>query len=876
MLYSVQFIRAVIENMINAFSYNKIITDELGNAIDYEIVEVNKAFESAAKMRREEIIGKRIKEETKNRGKEKAHWLEFYNDVSICGKCNIIERYSEVTNRWYLINTYSIENGYFVLIFIDVTAIKERQLELEKKNSILNKQVEELELKISMALEKEKRQKRAQEIGNLGSWELDLITENLNASEEAFKLYGLKENRDILKFEDLNFYVHKDDKERKIKAFEDLICGKGKYDIEYRIIREDTNELRYIHSIADVEKDINGNSIRVIGVINDITDKVNYEIGLSNKNQELEALYEQIAASEEELTRQLQEIQDSNKLLELSEERYKTLVNSSQDMIYSCDINGVFTTVNKKFCEIIKRDSKDIIGKTMAEIVNKQENSKKWDIVIQKVISSKETIITENKFIAQNGRTRYFNVTLCPIFDGKGNVIGVTGTNHDITTLKEHELTISYMAYHDNLTNLPNRNLFLDKLKEAISDSNVNNTKVAVLFLDVDNFKKVNDALGHSVGDELLLLTTQRLNECVNEKNLIARLGGDEFSILFENINKVTDIIEIVENINNLFVDDFNINENFINLSASIGISVYPDDGQTAEDLMKNSETAMYRAKELGKNTYQIFNVNMKEELIKKISIEGMIRNGLKKKEFLLYYQPQYQAKTRKLRGFEALIRWDNPAVGFLSPLEFIPIAEETGLIVQLGEWVLNTAAEMYKKIKDMYGIEVIMSVNISPIQLRQKNFVNLVLGVIDRLKIKPENIELEITESVFIDNFDNSIETLKRLRNYGIRIALDDFGTGYSSLSYLKKLPISILKIDKSFVNEIDENNKEVILTDSIISLVHKLNIETIAEGVEDEYQLKYLEKAECDNFQGYYLGKPMPEEMIEKVIKFKEINKK
>ncbi|MDD7795453.1 EAL domain-containing protein [Clostridium sp. 'White wine YQ'] len=876
MVYSVQFIRAVIENMINAFSYNKIITDELGNVIDYEIIEVNKAFESASEMRRENILGKRIKEEQKNSNKEKAHWFEFYNDVSICGKCNIIERYSQVTNKWYLINTYSIEKGYFVLIFIDVTAIKERQLELEEKNSILNKQVEELERKISVALEKEKRQKRAQEIGNLGSWELDLTTGNFNASEEAFKLYGLKENRDIIKFEDLNSNVHVDDKERKDKAFEDLICGKGKYDIEYRIIREDTNEIRYIHSIADVEKDVNGNSIRVIGVVNDITDKINYEIGLSNKNQELEALYEQIAASEEELTRQLQEIQESNKLLELSEERYKTLVNSSQDMIYSCDVNGVFTTVNQRFCEMMKLKLKDIIGKTMGEIVNKQENSKKWDRVIQKVISSGETIITENKYVAQNGRTRYFNVTLCPIFDGKDNVIGVTGTNHDITTLKEHELTITHMAYHDNLTSLPNRNLFLDKLKEAIANSNVNNTKVAVLFLDVDNFKKVNDTLGHSVGDELLLLTTQRLSECVNEKNLIARLGGDEFSILFENINKVTDIIDVVEDINKLFTDDFNINENFINLSASIGISVYPDDGQTAEDLMKNSETAMYRAKELGKNTYQIFNVNMKEELIKKISIEGMIRTGLKKKEFLLYYQPQYQAKTRKLRGFEALIRWNNPVVGFLSPLEFIPIAEETGLIVQLGEWVLNTAAEMYKNIKDKYGIEVIMSVNISPIQLRQKNFVNLVLGVIDRLKIKPENLELEITESVFIDNFDNSIETLKRLRNYGIRIALDDFGTGYSSLSYLKKLPISILKIDKSFVDEIDENNKEAILTDSIISLVHKLNIETIAEGVEDEYQLEYLEKAECDNFQGYYLGKPMPAEMIEKVIKFKEIDKK
>ena len=291
--------------------------------------------------------------------------------------------------------------------------------------------------------------------------------------------------------------------------------------------------------------------------------------------------------------------------------------------------------------------------------------------------------------------------------------------------------------------------------------------------------------------------------------DIVARLGGDEFSVLIQNVKNINEIIPLIEKINAVFEEPFNINNNSMNLTVSIGISLYPDDGQTVETLLRNADMAMYKAKDSGKDTYMFFNVNMKEELIRRVKIESMIPIALKNNEFILYYQPQYETKTSKLRGFEALIRWNSPELGFLSPLEFIPIAEESGLIVQIGEWVLKTAAQMGKKIREIYGAQVMMSVNISPIQLKQKNFINLVLEAISKSGINPELLELEVTESVLIDSYENSIEILNELKKIGISIALDDFGTGYSSLSYLKKLPINLLKIDKCFIDEIETTNR-------------------------------------------------------------------
>lgn len=584
---------------------------------------------------------------------------------------------------------------------------------------------------------------------------------------------------------------------------------------------------------------------------------------LSSTNEELNALYEELAASEEELRQQLDEILQSKDLLELSEEKYKTLIDNSHNIIYSCDTKGIFIAVNNKFCRFTKTSKNEIIGKRIDEIPFFKTNVT-LEKNIKKVVSTGKTVKFENNY----SEDEIFSVTLAPIFDMKNKVIGVTGTNHNIAESKKSQQIIRRMAYYDSLTNLPNRVFFFDKLKKEINFAKKSNNKLYVLFLDMDNFKRVNDSLGHVFGDELLKETSRRLSMCMRKGDTVARISGDEFSVLIKNVENPDGIIPIIHNILNVFYETFHILNSSVNMTSSIGVSIFPDDGDLPEDLIRSSDIAMYKAKDLGKNKYQFFNVYMKNELIKKLDIEVKLRTAIKNEEFVLYYQPQFDAKTKKLRGLEALIRWNNPELGFLSPLEFISIAEETGLISEIGDWVLNTACAYGKKINDTYGNNITVAVNISPVQLKLTNFYDSVIYAINKSGIKPSNLELEVTENVLIDNFEFSLEIFNDLKKYGVSLSLDDFGTGYSSLSYLKKLPIDLLKIDKSFIDEINMLNPKNDFIESIISLIHKLNINALAEGVEDKFQYDYLSNAGIDNIQGFYLGKPLPELEVEKAL--------
>jgi diguanylate cyclase (GGDEF)-like protein/PAS domain S-box-containing protein len=882
MNYTEKFYRSIIKNMINAFAYHRIITDSNNKPIDYEYLEVNGAFENFTGLRREQVMGKTIKNIVPDIEEDSINWIEFYGNVALTGRPAVIEQYSKVFKRWYLIHANSTEKGYFVAIFIDITSLKNRELDLMEKNQELEQlyeeitateeeliqQMDELNQTSQQLTENERRLSRAQVLAHVGNWELDLKTGEMWGSEEAFNLYGLKRVTPYLPIQEVLHIIHPEDRVRRERMLKLLIENNQQYDLEFRIIRADNGEERYMHSAAELEYDAQGKPIRVLGALQDITERVWYELSLKNKNEELTSLYEEIAASEEELRQQIDEIQDNKELLDLSEERYKTLVNNSQDVIYSCDCNGISTTVNKKFCEITGMTENKIIGKKITQFFQEENIAAEWDATLSQVLLSKEPCYFEYQYMLGDSSLRYYHVILSPIFDLQKNVIGVTGTNHDITALKENEQKILFMAYRDSLTDLPNRSLFLDRLKSSIKISKKNGTKVAVAFLDLDNFKKVNDTLGHAVGDELLVDVSKKICSCIGDHVMVARLSGDEFSFLFKNIIDLNEILPLIENIKIMFEEPFDIRGNSLNITASIGISVFPDDGQSAEDLLKNADTAMYKAKELGKNGYQLYNVTMKDELIRKITIETSLRTAVNNNEFELHYQPQYEAKTRKIRGFEALIRWNNPEMGLIMPTEFIPIAEETSLIIPIGQWVIETACKICSKIIKEYNQDIIISVNISAIQLRQKDFFDKVMDTVQKSGIKASNLELEVTESIFIDNRDNSVCILKRLKGAGVRIALDDFGTGYSSFSYLKKLPINLLKIDKAFVKEIDPAKPQNALIDLIISLGHKLNIETIAEGVENQEQMDYLTKGECDNLQGYYLGKPVPEEMLYNIM--------
>ena len=504
-----------------------------------------------------------------------------------------------------------------------------------------------------------------------------------------------------------------------------------------------------------------------------------------------------------------------------------------------------------------------IIGKKMNEIICDSGNID-WERDLKKVVNFGETLILENKF----GEDTIFNVTLSPIFDMRNKVVGVTGTNRNVTEAKKSEQIIRRMAYYDNLTNLPNRVFFFDELENEIAVAKNNCTKLVILFLDMDNFKRVNDSLGHGFGDELLKEASKRLHSCMRENDIVARISGDEFSVLLKNVGNINEALPILDIISSAFYEAFHIGNSSINMTSSIGVSVFPDDGELPEELIRSADIAMYKAKELGKNRYEFFNIHMKNELLRKLNMEVMLRKAITEEEFILYYQPQFDAKTEKLRGLEALIRWNNPELGFLNPLEFISIAEETGLIGAIGDWVINTACSFGKKINDKYGSNIIIAVNISPIQLKLSDFYTGVIEAINKTGINPSNLELEVTENIFIDNFEFALDLLNSFKEYGVRISLDDFGTGYSSLSYLKKLPIDLLKIDKSFIDEINILNPKNDFIESIISLIHKLDIKALAEGVENKFQKEYLEKVDIDSIQGFYFSKPLPEDEVEKSL--------
>ncbi|WP_407310360.1 EAL domain-containing protein [Desulfosporosinus sp. SB140] len=584
----------------------------------------------------------------------------------------------------------------------------------------------------------------------------------------------------------------------------------------------------------------------------------------------LTTLYKELRQSEDELKRQFNVITMNNELIALSEERYKTLVNNSHDVIFCCDLKGAFTTINKKFCEAVDLPKESIIGKTINDIQDDLGYIQKWNEAFTKVITDGNA----NSFTYRYERNLgsriigYYDVTLSPLFDLRKKIIGVIGTNRDITTTIENENKIKHMTYYDGITDLPSRVLFLERLDNAIELSKKKSNHVIIIILNIDNFKTINNTLGYAMGDILLVETAARLLKCIKGKDTVSRLNGDEYGLLLENVEHEDDIVNLLKRIGKIFDEPFRVKDESISLTASIGVSIYPDDGDTNEELLNNAATAMLVAKKFGKNRLEFFNFKMKHEFLKTSNIERLLRKAINNNEFILYYQPQYTI-TGKLRGFEALIRWNSPEMGLLNPMEFIPIAEETGLIIQIGKWVLNTAILACKKYNDKHGCDFIMSLNISPLQFRQKGFGEFVIKAIKSSGLKPRSLELEITESSFINNYDSVAKELKNLRDFGVRIALDDFGTGYSSLSYLKKLPIDLLKIDKSFIQEIDFSNPHNDLTESIIALVNKLNIKTIAEGVETLEQLNFLTNAKCDYVQGYYFGKPSAEELMDDIIK-------
>jgi diguanylate cyclase (GGDEF)-like protein/PAS domain S-box-containing protein len=450
-------------------------------------------------------------------------------------------------------------------------------------------------------------------------------------------------------------------------------------------------------------------------------------------------------------------------------------------------------------------------------------------------------------------------LTSVPMRDAHGKCIGVITACEDITGRKDSEKKIEHLAYYDSTTGLPNRALLMDRLHQALALAQREGRELALLFLDLDNFKDVNDTKGHDIGDKFLKQVAKRLSNCVGESNTLARIGGDEFVIVLTAVHAEEEAAATTaRRVQALFADPFVIEGEEFYSSASIGIALYPEDGADVESLLKCADAAMYHAKNEGKSNYQFFSKEMNNRIMRRVALENSMRQGLTRGEFTLHYQPQWDLKTASLTGVEALLRWKSAEFGNVGPDEFIPIAESSGLIFELGEMVLQAACLQARSWAERYG-ELKVAVNISGRQMRQPDFLQTVERIICQTGVAPCSLELEFTEGVIMEKAEKNIDTLLALKKIGLRLSIDDFGTGYSSLNYLKHFPIDAIKIDRSFIAEVECNSDDAAITEAIICMAHSLKLKVIAEGVENQAQLQFLKDRDCDEAQGFFLALPM-----------------
>lgn len=550
-------------------------------------------------------------------------------------------------------------------------------------------------------------------------------------------------------------------------------------------------------------------------------------------------------------------------------------LSSIGEAVITTDENGTVTFSNYEIQKLLGLSEDEISGMKLDKLLSGlvDENGNVFKIPIKDVVNLGVlmNLGTNISLMTRHGK-KLVSGAAAPIRNNSGAIIGTVIALKDITEIKKKEEILYNMEYYDSLTGLPNRSLFTDRLKMALAQSKRNNEMCALIILDLDNFKAINDTLGHSVGDMLLKQVAEKIKGYLREVDTVARIGGDEFIIIQPQIKDISDATRAADRILRKFQQPWILEGKEYYITASMGIGIYPNDGEDQQTIFKNADTALYRAKELGRNNYQLYTESMNQKVFQRLDIENSLRRAVEREEFVLFYQPQIDIRNGKIVGFEALLRWYHPDYGLVPPMEFIPIAEESGIIVSIGEWVLKTACMQNKKWIDS-GLEPhLIAVNLSARQFQQNNVVEMIDRIRCEAGLGPELLELEITESTAMQDLDLTIDVVNQLRKKGIRVSLDDFGIGYSSLNYLKQLPIDTLKIDKSFVRDITANSKEEAIAKSVISLAHKLNLTVVAEGVETKEQLLFLKEEGCDKVQGYLFSKPLPAEEIEKMLREKE----
>lgn len=623
--------------------------------------------------------------------------------------------------------------------------------------------------------------------------------------------------------------THKDDRASLRKTINTAIETNQRYDVEYRIVKKN-GELRWVLERGQSILNTQGKIEAIEGFIQDITDKKTNE----------QALIE-------------------------AEKRYRSIFENTVEGIFQTTPSGQYINVNPALAKIYGYSSaEELIGcLNNIELQLYVDKNKRREFSELMHLSERVTNF-ESQIHRKDGSIIWISENARTVRDHNGELLYYEGTVEDITERRENTAIIEYQATHDELTSLPNRALLKDRLHQAICNAERTDSQLAVVFVDLDQFKDVNDSMGHHAGDNLLIMMAERLKSCIRDSDTVARAGGDEFVLLLSNLHSPDSLSQTLQRILVTTAQPCHIDEREFVVTCSLGISMFPEDGKDADTLLKHADNAMYKAKHAGKNNFQFYTKELNALLLERLEIEYHMRHAIKNKEFQLFFQPKASFATGRLTGIEALIRWNSPAYGLVSPDKFIPIAEESILIDQIGEWVLEEACNQATYLYKTTGKILPVSINVSPRQFYNSRLIDMIGSVLEKTDLHPSCLEIEITEGTLVNQTSKFTTILKNLKALGIKLAIDDFGTGYSSMSYLKNFPIDHLKIDQSFVRNLEEDVADQAILRAIVALGKNLGLKVIAEGVETELQRNFLGAIGCDQLQGYLLSKPLSMENL------------
>ncbi len=566
--------------------------------------------------------------------------------------------------------------------------------------------------------------------------------------------------------------------------------------------------------------------------------------------------------------------------LRLSEERFRNIFDEGPVGMILANRNREIVTVNKAFCRLLGYSLQELVGQRLVDLTYEEDREKSLNFAAQLSADKAPQTQWEKRYVRKDGGIVWAKVTASTIHSKEGRTIYHIGIIEDLTESRKAADKIHLLAYYDSLTGLPNRTFHKELMKRAIEHAKRHHEIFALIYLGLDNFQRINDTFGHSIGDLLLKAVAGRLTASLRKSDYVAtsyegeatevisRVGGDEFILLAPDLAQAQDTAKTASRLLREISEPYDLDGREVFMSASIGIALYPDDGTEVDDLLKNADTAMGYAKNEGKNNYQFYSASMNSSVLELLTLENDLRKALARNELVLYYQPRVDAATRMVTGMEALLRWIHPQKGLIPPMDFIPLAEANGLIIPIGEFVIRAVCEQIKTWQEAGYKQTPVALNVSARQFDQKNFAEVIREILLEVAVSPQRLELEITESTLMRNSEKAIQTLNELSVMGMGIAVDDFGTGYSSLSYLKRLPLNFLKVDKSFIDNLTSDPSDQAIVEATITMAHGLNLKVIAEGVETEEQLSFLQENGCDEIQGYFFSRPLPSEEIPGIL--------